>query len=150
MKSTPLYLLILATIAASVLGFSPTNSNNRPRFGFRSGHASCNMITIAEGVHFDTIAREWRCKWSPDGDKVSLVAAQKALEAVIDDVKKVPGVKKVDRVVCGGCLDFKVCFSPFPFPLGFDYGINRVLSYVCCILLRPFFFILVSNRSLRR
>jgi len=69
------------------------------------------MITIAEGVHFDTIAREWRCKWSPDGDKVSLVAAQKALEAVIDDVKKVPGVKKVDRVVCGGCLDFKVITS---------------------------------------
>jgi len=67
------------------------------------------MITFAEGIHFDTIAREWRCKWSPDGEKASLVAAQKALDAVIDDVKKVPGVKKVDRIVCGGCLDFKVC-----------------------------------------
>jgi hypothetical protein len=108
MKLMILYLLILTAIA-SVSGFSPTNSNKRPIFGFRLGHASCNMITIAEGVEFDTIAREWRCKWSADGDKVSLVAAQKALEAVIDDVKKVPGVKKVDRVVCGGCLDFKVC-----------------------------------------
>jgi len=66
------------------------------------------MINIAEGVDFDTIAREWRCKWSPDDDKASLVAAQKALEEVLDEVKTVEGVKKVDRVVCGGCLDFKV------------------------------------------
>mmetsp|Transcript_20261 Transcript_20261/g.28877 ORF Transcript_20261/g.28877 Transcript_20261/m.28877 type:complete len:113 (-) Transcript_20261:390-728(-) len=69
------------------------------------------MFSIAEGVSFDTIAREWRCKWSPDGDKVSLVAAQSALESVIDEVKKVPGVKRVDRIVCGGCLDFKVVTS---------------------------------------
>ena len=66
------------------------------------------MINIAEGVDFDTIAREWRCKWSPDDDKASLVTAQKALEEVLDEVKTVEGVKKVDRVVCGGCLDFKV------------------------------------------
>jgi len=68
------------------------------------------MIKICEGVEFDTIAREWRCKWSPDGDKASLVAAQKALETVLADVKKVDGVKSVERVVCGGCLDFKVGF----------------------------------------
>mmetsp|Transcript_28443 Transcript_28443/g.42554 ORF Transcript_28443/g.42554 Transcript_28443/m.42554 type:complete len:125 (+) Transcript_28443:114-488(+) len=66
------------------------------------------MITIAEGVEFDTIAREWRCKWSPDAEKASLVSAQKALESVLATVKDVDGVKKVDRVVCGGCLDFKV------------------------------------------
>lgn len=66
------------------------------------------MFSIAEGVLFDTIAREWRCKWSLEGDKASLVAAQKALESIVADVKKVPGVKRVDRIVCGGCLDFKV------------------------------------------
>jgi hypothetical protein len=69
------------------------------------------MVTIAEGVEFDTIAREWRCKWSADNDKASLVAAQKALTAVLADVKKVDGVKEVQRVVCGGCLDFKVITS---------------------------------------
>lgn len=69
------------------------------------------MGTIAEGVEFDTVAREWRCKWSGDNDKKSLVEAQKALKAVIGDVKKVDGVKKTDRVVCGGCLDFKVITS---------------------------------------
>mmetsp|Transcript_9476 Transcript_9476/g.13947 ORF Transcript_9476/g.13947 Transcript_9476/m.13947 type:complete len:138 (+) Transcript_9476:119-532(+) len=72
---------------------------------------SRSMITIAEGVEFDTIAREWRCKWSPDAEKASLVSAQKALESVLATVKDVDGVKKVDRVVCGGCLDFKIVTS---------------------------------------
>jgi hypothetical protein len=73
------------------------------------------MIKICEGVEFDVIAREWRCKWSPDGDKASLVAAQKALETVLADVKKVDGVKSVERIVCGGCLDFKVRIHHFCF-----------------------------------
>ena len=47
------------------------------------------MVTITEGVEFDTIAREWRCKWSADSDKKSLQEAQKALEAVLATVKKV-------------------------------------------------------------
>lgn len=66
------------------------------------------MGTITEGVEFDTIAREWRCKWSGDNDKKSLAEAQKALNSVLRDIKSVEGFKKVDRVVCGGCLDFKV------------------------------------------
>jgi hypothetical protein len=66
------------------------------------------MATIAEGVDFDTVAREWRCKWSPDNDKQSLAEAQKALNEILAEVKAVDGFKKVDRVVCGGCLDFKV------------------------------------------
>lgn len=68
-------------------------------------------ITIAEGVEFDTIAREWRCKWSPDGEKASLVALQKALETVTPEIKTVDGLKSIERVVCGGCLDFKVITS---------------------------------------
>jgi hypothetical protein len=69
------------------------------------------MGTIAEGVEFDTVAREWRCKWSPDNDKKALVEAQKALKEVIADIQKVDGFKKTDRVVCGGCMDFKVITS---------------------------------------
>ena len=69
------------------------------------------MGTIVEGVDFDTVAREWRCKWSADNDKKSLAEAQMALMEVIDDIKKVDGYKKTDRVVCGGCLDFKVITS---------------------------------------
>ena len=69
------------------------------------------MTDIAEGVSFNTVAREWRCKWSPDCDKASLVSAQKALDSVLADVKAINGVQRVDRVVCGGCLDFKVVTS---------------------------------------
>mmetsp|Transcript_15063 Transcript_15063/g.27212 ORF Transcript_15063/g.27212 Transcript_15063/m.27212 type:complete len:113 (-) Transcript_15063:1161-1499(-) len=69
------------------------------------------MPVIAEGVEFDTIAREWRCKWSADNDKASLVAAQKAINEVLAQVKGVDGVKSVQRVVCGGCLDFKIIVS---------------------------------------
>lgn len=69
------------------------------------------MVTFAEGIEFDTIAREWRCKWSADNDKASLVEAQKVLDSVLDSIKNIDGFKKVDRVVCGGCLDFKVCTS---------------------------------------
>ena len=69
------------------------------------------MVTITEGVEFDTVAREWRCKWSPDDEKKSLAELQKVLSKYLSDVKGVDGVKDVQRVVCGGCLDFKVITS---------------------------------------
>jgi hypothetical protein len=66
------------------------------------------MQTIADGVEFDTVAREWRCKWSEDNDKASLVAAQAELGKILADLKAIDGVKSVQRVVCGGCHDFRV------------------------------------------
>mmetsp|Transcript_48875 Transcript_48875/g.91587 ORF Transcript_48875/g.91587 Transcript_48875/m.91587 type:complete len:113 (-) Transcript_48875:129-467(-) len=66
------------------------------------------MPAITDNVSFNNIAREWRCKWSADGEKASLTAAQKALEEVLPEIKKVAGLSSVQRVVCGGCLDFKV------------------------------------------
>jgi len=69
------------------------------------------MNTITSGVEFDTVAREWRCKWSADNDKASLQEAQKVLDSVLADLKALDGYKQVQRVVCGGCLDFKVITS---------------------------------------
>ena len=69
------------------------------------------MTKITEGVEFDTIAREWRCKWSADDDKKSLQELQSVLDESVDEVKKVDGVKSVQRVVCGGCKDFKIIIS---------------------------------------
>lgn len=66
------------------------------------------MPSVTEGVDFDTVAREWRCKWSPDNDKKALQEAQKELDAILDEIKKLDGYKSVQRVVCGGCMDFKV------------------------------------------
>ena len=53
------------------------------------------MVIITEGVEFDTVAREWRMKWSGDDDKKSLQEAQKALVNILDEVKKLDGVKSV-------------------------------------------------------
>jgi hypothetical protein len=62
--------------------------------------------SIIEGlVEFDTLAREWRCKYE---DEASLISAQMALESVLEDIQEVDGVKSVERIVCGTCLDFKV------------------------------------------
>ena len=75
---------------------------------FRIGEQKQSMGTIADGVDFDVIAREWRCKWSEDNDKKSLKEAQEKLTKVLSDLKGIDGCKSVHRVVCGGNLDFKV------------------------------------------
>jgi hypothetical protein len=70
------------------------------------------MPTIVEGVDFDTIAREWRCKWDgADESKASLAAAQALIATHLATIKAVPGVTSVQRFVCGGCFDFKIVTS---------------------------------------
>lgn len=66
------------------------------------------MPEIVPTVKFESVAREWRCKWSADDDKASLTAAQKALDDILADASAVEGCASVQRIVCGGCLDFKV------------------------------------------
>mmetsp|Transcript_53 Transcript_53/g.80 ORF Transcript_53/g.80 Transcript_53/m.80 type:complete len:158 (+) Transcript_53:108-581(+) len=105
MKSFAFIILLLHNASA----FTPYSCNTSI---IRPSLVSLNeMKKIAEGVEFDTIAREWRCKFSSDGDKASLVACQMALESVAEDLLQVDGVKSVERVVCGDCLDFKVITS---------------------------------------
>jgi len=45
-------------------------------------------------------------KWSGDNDKLSLQTAQQTLSIFLPALKKLPGAK-VQRIVCGGCLDYK-------------------------------------------
>merc|ERR1712194_403349 len=59
-------------------------------------------------VQFDHIAREWRCKFSADSDNESLMKAQARLEEVLADLSSVEGVTSIQRIVCGGCHDFKI------------------------------------------
>jgi hypothetical protein len=86
---------------------------------FRSVRLFSSMPQITKGVHFDTIAREWRFKWSADADKASLQAAQQKLTEVLAKVKAVKGVKRVQRVVCGMffvyliSLSYHACFASF-------------------------------------
>jgi hypothetical protein len=65
--------------------------------------------SIAPNVSFDTVAREWRCKWDgTDESKASLQAAQSLIEAHLAAVKAVDGFVSAQRFVCGGCYDFKI------------------------------------------
>ena len=101
----------LLLFLASAAGFTLQRATVplRAMRALRGGEAE--MVEVTKGVEFDTVAREWRMKWSPENDKQSLQEAQKVLEATLPEIKGLPGVKQVQRVVCGGCLDFKVVTS---------------------------------------
>ena len=101
-------ILILSLIFVSVNCFSPVKINYNI---FRSLSLKSNMIEITPGVQFDTIAREWRLKWSADNDKKSLQSVQQTLTIFERELSKIPGLKSVQRIVCGGCLDYKVIVS---------------------------------------
>jgi hypothetical protein len=68
-------------------------------------------MSICEGVTFNKIAREWRCKWTGDEEKQSLIMAQKTLAKFMDAIKELNGFVSVQRIVCGSCNDFKVIVS---------------------------------------
>ena len=70
-----------------------------------------SMIEITKGVEFDTIAREWRLKWSVDSDKKSLQSVQQTLSIFENELKGIQGLKSVQRIVCGGCLDYKLVIA---------------------------------------
>lgn len=110
--STMTSLLFTLSLSLAPQAFQPSYYNGHTkRARYHSTRTSMSLQQtrqLAEGVEFDTICREWRCKWSLDGDKASLVACQMALESVAEDLYQVDGVKAVERVVCGECLDFKV------------------------------------------
>ena len=106
------YMSLATTTARTTTRFATRHA----RVAHRSSHRCArthrrtttttrSMIEITQGVSFDTIAREWRCKWSEDGDKASLASAQKVLEKYLPQMK---ARGSVQRTVCGGCLDFKV------------------------------------------
>mmetsp|Transcript_23596 Transcript_23596/g.59994 ORF Transcript_23596/g.59994 Transcript_23596/m.59994 type:complete len:133 (-) Transcript_23596:127-525(-) len=64
---------------------------------------------LCEGVDTNTMAREWRCKWSEENEKMSLTQCQKVLDNIIvPQLRDVHGLSSVQRVVCGDCQDFKV------------------------------------------
>merc|ERR1719473_1819255 len=78
--------------------------------------ASRTMPTIPGcNITFDKVAREWRCKYTADAsggpaDSASLKAAEELLQEYLPKLKALPGAE-VTRVMCGGCLDFKVSIT---------------------------------------
>merc|ERR1719387_1199804 len=84
--------------------------------GGTTGRASVKMAEIGDsGVAFETVAREWRCKYSPGesggpGDSASLKACNDLLMEYMPKLKALPKAS-ITRQVCGGCLDFKVSIT---------------------------------------
>ncbi len=98
-------LLVVSVIVASLVQHY-VNAFRAPLL--RNPTALLKMVKIAEGVEFNTIAREWRFKFDTKNEKKSLVSAQQTLNVFKPQLQKIPGVKSIQRIVCGGCLDFKV------------------------------------------
>merc|ERR1719401_3353819 len=68
-----------------------------------------HSMKLCEGVSFNSVAREWRCKWSEGDNKKSLTECQRVLmEVAVPKLKYVHGVLSLQRVVCGECKDFKI------------------------------------------
>eukprot|EP00930_Biecheleria_cincta_P097213 TRINITY_DN88934_c0_g1_i1.p1 TRINITY_DN88934_c0_g1~~TRINITY_DN88934_c0_g1_i1.p1 ORF type:complete len:158 (-),score=26.14 TRINITY_DN88934_c0_g1_i1:102-575(-) len=67
-----------------------------------------NSGYVCPEIHYNTLAREWRCKWSMDDQKRSLTECQRVLERAVPALRKVHGLLGVQRVVCGDCHDFKI------------------------------------------
>jgi hypothetical protein len=69
------------------------------------------MIELAKGISFNTIAREWRMKYAADNGKAAATEVQALLDKHLEKIKATAGYKSINRVVCGGCMDFKVVIS---------------------------------------
>lgn len=97
---------ILSVLAASASAFAPAG----PAF---ARHSSALNVDLANGaMSFDRVCREWRCKY--EGDKAtseSLEQIAKAVEEVLPEVKSISDGVTVNRLVCGGCLDFKLMIT---------------------------------------
>jgi len=94
-----------AFLVASASAFAPATP------AVRSSISSTALnVDLANGaMSFDRVCREWRCKY--DGDKAtskSLEAIAKVVDEYLPEIKKASKDATVNRLVCGGCLDFKV------------------------------------------
>lgn len=109
LKMNFLILLFICSVVA-IQGFKITPSKTL-FFSKLKPSLKLNSIKITDNVEFDTIAREWRLKWSSENEKQSLSLVQEKLGSILPTLQKIEGVKNVQRVVCGGCLDFKIITS---------------------------------------
>lgn len=113
---------LFATIAARATAFAPS-AHAGSSF---SRNMSTNSVPLANGaMSFDRVCREWRCKYT--GDKAtseSLEAISKLVDEYLPQIKAVSGGATVNRLICGGCLDFKLMTTVSTF--SDDHGATKV------------------------
>ena len=96
------YFALVAFLAVSCSAFAPAPVFARP--------SSLNAVPLANGaMSFDRVCREWRCKFTGDkSDSASLEAISKVVDEYLPAIKGVSSGATVNRMICGGCLDFKL------------------------------------------
>ncbi|MGK3738521.1 MAG: hypothetical protein ACI8RD_003461 [Bacillariaceae sp.] len=103
--------ILLATIATSASAFSTPAANSHTTRNSMALNAE--SVPLANGsMSFNRVCREWRCKY--DGDKStseSLEAISKVLDECLPEISKASKDITINRLVCGGCLDFKLMMT---------------------------------------
>eukprot|EP00977_Amphora_coffeiformis_P016241 scaffold4964_cov166-Amphora_coffeaeformis.AAC.4 len=99
-------IAFLLAFFSSAWAFAPTVVSH-------SRTTAMNMVDLANGaMSFDHVCREWRCKYEGDkGTSESLESISKVLDEYLPAIKKVSPDIKVNRLVCGSCLDFKLMMT---------------------------------------
>ncbi|KAL3768956.1 hypothetical protein ACHAWO_004066 [Cyclotella atomus] len=97
-------IAFIATLVSRSSAFAPA----APKIFTRN--MSSNAVPLANGaMSFDRVCREWRCKYT--GDKATSESLEKIaalVEEYLPQIKAVSSDAKVNRLVCGACLDFKL------------------------------------------
>lgn len=100
---------LLLALVGSALAFAPSS----PAPTSRQTTTAMSMVDLANGaMSFDKVCREWRCKYTDDkATSESLESISKTLDEYLPEIKKVSPNIRVNRLVCGSCLDFKLMMT---------------------------------------
>merc|ERR1719362_2160659 len=103
MKTAATLSLLFTSATAFVL---PSTTHHSAR----TSPAPLHAVSLANGaMSFDRVCREWRCKYTGNkSDSASLEAISKVVDEYLPAIKGVSSDVKVNRLVCGSCLDFKL------------------------------------------
>ena len=120
-------LALFAAIFTRTAAFAPV-AHSSTAF---SRNMSANSVPLANGaMSFDRVCREWRCKYS--GDKAtseSLEEISKLVDEYLPQIKAASADATVNRLICGGCLDFKL-MTTVRTTSNLFYGVSFSLSNV--------------------
>mmetsp|Transcript_5048 Transcript_5048/g.6524 ORF Transcript_5048/g.6524 Transcript_5048/m.6524 type:complete len:149 (-) Transcript_5048:98-544(-) len=99
---------ILALLSASANGFAPTKAGVKVNTALNA-----EDVPLANGsMSFNRVCREWRCKFEGNkSDSESLEAIAKTVDEFLPQIKSISEGITVNRLVCGGCLDFKLMMT---------------------------------------
>ena len=100
---------LLTAFAVKASAFAPAGRVAR----FSSTALNADSVPLANGaMSFNRVCREIRCKYTGDkGTSETLEAIAGVVDELLPEIKKASKDIKVNRLVCGSCLDFKLMMT---------------------------------------